>query len=98
MKPPLALFFALLFTAGFGSVLVGASSNTLVQMNIDERFRGRVISLYTMAFTGTFPFGTLLLGWFNEILGLIPCLGLSACVCFALATWFFFRRRIFSAE
>lgn len=98
VKPPLALFFALLFTAGFGSVLVGASSNTLVQMNIDERFRGRVISLYTMAFTGTFPFGTLLLGWFNEILGLIPCLGLSACVCFALATWFFFRRRIFSAE
>ena len=95
LTPPLPLFLALLFTAGFGSVLVGASSNTLVQINLDERFRGRVISLYTMAFTGTFPFGTLLLGWINEVAGLMPCLGLSACVCFSLTTWFFFRRKIF---
>lgn len=93
--PPLWLFFVMLFTAGFGSVLVGASSNTLVQLNIDERFRGRVISLYTMAFTGTFPFGTLLLGWINESVGLVPCLTLSASVCAALSGWFFLRRKIF---
>lgn len=94
--PALWLFFVMLFTAGFGSVLVGASSNTLVQMNLSERFRGRVISLYTMAFTGTFPFGTLLLGGFNEVVGLEPCLGLSAGVCFGLAAWFVFRRKIFA--
>ena len=87
----------MLFSAGFGSVLVGASSNTLVQLNIDERFRGRIISLYTMAFTGTFPFGTLLLGSFNEVVGLGPCLGLCAGVCFALAAYFFLRRRAFSS-
>lgn len=95
-EPSLAIFFVALFTAGFGSVLVGASSNTLVQLNIDERFRGRVISLYTMAFTGTFPFGTLLLGWLNEVFGLIPCLGFSALVCFSLAARFVCIRRIFS--
>lgn len=94
-RPPLALFFVMLFTAGFGSVLVGASSNTLVQLNIDERFRGRVISLYTMAFTGTFPFGTLLLGSLNEVIGLIPCLGFSTFVCFSLALRFFLKRKIF---
>lgn len=94
--PPLPLFFAMLFTAGFGSVLVGASSNTLVQLNIDERFRGRVISLYTMAFTGTFPFGTLLLGSLNEVFGLVPCLGFSALVCFSLAIRFFLGRKIFA--
>lgn len=94
--PALWLFFPMLFFAGFGSVLVGASSNTLVQMNLCERFRGRVISLYTMAFTGTFPFGTLLLGGFNEIVGLIPSLGLSASVCFGLAAWFLLRRKIFA--
>lgn len=93
--PPLTLFFLMLFTAGFGSVLVGASSNTLVQLNIDERFRGRVISLYTMAFTGTFPFGTLLLGSFNEVVGLAPCLGISTAVCLGLAGFFFLKRRIF---
>lgn len=94
-EPPLWLFFAMLFSAGFGSVLVGASSNTLVQLNIDERFRGRVISLYTMAFTGTFPFGTLLLGSLNEVVGLVPCLGFSALVCFSLAFRFFVGRKIF---
>ena len=94
--PALWLLFPMLFFAGFGSVLVGASSNTLVQMNLCERFRGRVISLYTMAFTGTFPFGTLLLGGFNEIIGLIPSLGLSASVCFGLAAWFFLKRKIFA--
>lgn len=93
--PPLWLFFVMLFIAGFGSVLVGASSNTLVQLNIDERFRGRVISLYTMAFTGTFPFGTLLLGWINENVGLVPCLTLSVSVCVVLSVWFFLRRKIF---
>ncbi|MBR6797211.1 MAG: MFS transporter [Opitutales bacterium] len=95
LVPPLWLFFVMLFTAGFGSVLVGASSNTLVQMNLCERFRGRVISLYTMAFTGTFPFGTLLLGAVNEAAGLVPSLGLSAAVCLGLAMWFWIRRKIF---
>lgn len=96
--PPLPLFFLMLFSAGFGSVLVGASSNTLVQLNLDERFRGRVISLYTMAFTGTFPFGTLFLGYFNEIVGLIPCLGVSTIVCLSLALFFFQKRKIFRTE
>lgn len=95
-RPPLGLFLFMLFTAGFGSVLVGASSNTLVQLNLDERFRGRVISLYTMAFTGTFPFGTLLLGWLNESYGLVSCLALSITVCFSLSLWFFLRRKLFS--
>lgn len=94
-SPPLGVFFVMLFCAGFGSVLVGASSNTLVQLNLDERFRGRIISLYTMAFTGTFPFGTLLLGALNERFGLTVCLGFSATVCFSLAVWYFLRRKIF---
>ncbi len=97
IEPSLFLFFAMLFTAGFGSVLVGVASNTLVQLNLDEHYRGRVISLYTMAFTGTFPFGTLLLGAINENFGLIPCLGLSTFVCFGLAAaWIIFRKKIFS--
>ncbi len=94
--PPLPLFFVLLFTAGFGSILVGASSNTLIQLNLDERYRGRVISLYTMAFTGTFPFGTLLLGAVNEKFGLVPCLSISTFVCAVLAAgWFVSRKKIF---
>lgn len=94
-EPPLVVFFAALFTAGLGSVLVFASSNTLVQLNVPERFRGRIVSLYTMANTGMFPFGTLLLGWLNERFGLIPCLSFSAAVSFAIGIHYFCVRKIF---
>lgn len=93
--PPLPIFFVMLFLAGLGSVLVFASSNTLVQLNVDERFRGRVLGLYTMANTGMFPFGTLLLGRLNESFGPSICLGASAAVCFAIGAHYFLARRIF---
>lgn len=49
----------LLFFIGFGMVVVIASCNTLVQDITDENKRGRVMSLYTMAFMGTTPIGSL---------------------------------------
>lgn len=94
--PPLPCFLALLFAAGFGSVLVGASSNTLIQLNVDAAHCGRVVSLYTMMFTGTFPFGTLLLGFLDERFGTGASLGLGAGVCFAIAATLFAKRRIFA--
>ena len=52
----------LLFFIGFGMVVIIASCNTLVQDIVDDDKRGRVMSLYTMAFMGTTPFGSLLGG------------------------------------
>lgn len=52
----------LLFFIGFGMVVVIASCNTLVQEIADDDKRGRVMSLYTMAFMGTTPIGSLLGG------------------------------------
>ena len=51
----------LLFT-GLGGVLLTASSNTVVQSLVDDDKRGRVMSLFAMAFTGTSPFGNLAVG------------------------------------
>jgi MFS family permease len=39
-----------------------ASTNTFLQTHVDERMRGRVISYYVMAFGGTIPIGSLLIG------------------------------------
>lgn len=49
----------LLFFIGFGMVVVIVSCNTLVQDIVDDDKRGRVMSLYTMAFMGTTPIGSL---------------------------------------
>lgn len=50
---------ALLFIIGFGMVVIIAACNTLLQDIVDDDKRGRVMSLYTMAFMGTVPLGTL---------------------------------------
>ena len=55
---------ALVFLAclGGGGVLLMASSNTVIQSLTDDDKRGRVMSLFAMAFTGTTPMGNLLIG------------------------------------
>ena len=53
------LALVLLFYIGFGMVVIIASCNTLVQYLVADDKRGRVMSLYTMAFMGTTPIGSL---------------------------------------
>jgi MFS family permease len=57
----LALPFVVL--AGGGMMVTLASCNTILQTVVDEDKRGRVMSLYTMAFFGMVPFGALFAGW-----------------------------------
>jgi MFS family permease len=51
-----------LFIIGFGMIVQMGSSNTIIQTVVEERMRGRVMSIYTMAFSGMAPFGSLLAG------------------------------------
>jgi len=53
----LSLF--LLLVIGFGMMVQMASSNTIIQTVVDEDKRGRMMSLYVMAFMGMAPFGSL---------------------------------------
>jgi MFS family permease len=53
------LSFFLLLLTGFGMMVHMASSNTILQTMVDDDKRGRVMSLYTMAFMGMAPFGSL---------------------------------------
>src|SRR5262249_20252828 len=46
------LSYALLFAAGASLMVVFALFMTLVQTNVEEAFRGRVVSVYTLAFRG----------------------------------------------
>src|SRR4030065_647364 len=51
----------MLFT-GFGMMMQMASTNTLLQTLVDDDKRGRIMSLYVMAFMGTAPFGSFMAG------------------------------------
>ena len=52
----------LLAAVGGGGILYFNASNTLVQLSVEDAFRGRVMSLYTLMQQGTATFGSLVLG------------------------------------
>jgi len=58
----------MLFT-GFGMMMQMASTNTLLQTLVDDDKRGRVMSLYVMAFMGTAPFGSFMAGTLASTIG-----------------------------
>ena len=55
-----------LFVTGFFAVVVTASCNTTLQLTAPDALRGRVMSLYTLVFGGTVPFGAFLVGLVSE--------------------------------
>src|SRR5215470_12458278 len=56
---------ALFLTGLFGLVLV-ASFNTAMQLAAPDELRGRVMSLYTLIWGGSFPFGAFIVGSISE--------------------------------
>lgn len=52
----------ILVGAGLGFMVQNAMSNTLVQMNVPDHLRGRVMSVYMLVFQGFFPIGSLMAG------------------------------------
>jgi MFS family permease len=73
LAPPLgdelhqAFVMLLLALIGFSLMVYMASTNTLLQTIVDEDKRGRVMSLYMMAFMGVAPLGSLLVGWLATV-------------------------------
>ena len=73
---------------GLGSILLIASSNTIIQTIVDDDKRGRVLSIFTMSFLGMTPFGNLLAGALANWLGAPITLILNGIVCFFGAVLF----------
>jgi MFS family permease len=78
-----ALALPLLVVLGAGLIAAQASIQTLVQTLVDDDKRGRVMSLYTMAFLGMLPFGNLAAGAVARYAGVATAFTLNACLCLA---------------
>lgn len=72
-----------IFLAGFGMIAQTASINTVLQTLVEEDKRGRVMSMYVMAFGGTTPFGSLVAGNVASFIGTPYTLFLGALCCLA---------------
>jgi MFS family permease len=81
----------ILLIAGLSTVLLMASSNTILQTIVDDDKRGRIMSLFSMAFMGTAPFGALLSGYLASWIG-APNTFISCGLVCLLSAWFFKRK------
>jgi len=64
---PLALLF--IVVGAFGMMSQITISNTLLQTQVSPAMRGRVISLYVMAYSSALPIGSLLVGAISQHIG-----------------------------
>src|SRR2546422_6574076 len=94
----LPLSLAMGFLAGFGLIVYVASTNTMLQLTTEDRFRGRVMSLYTLMFVGTAPIGSLASGLIAQRFGAPVATSFSALVLLAGAIWVSYRLRVLAAR
>jgi MFS family permease len=87
-----ALSLALLWASGCGGIVYFNASHTLVQLCVEDDFRGRVVSLYTLMHQGTAAFGSLVLGFAAAHYGTPAALLGGAVVCAAAGVWFVGRK------
>ena len=94
----LPLSIGCLVLAGGGSILVLASSNTLLQNLVDDGKRGRVMSLFTMAFLGGMPLGSLLTGTLAHQIGTTFATCFNGFSCLILGGLFYRQLPAFRAQ
>src|SRR5262245_37180020 len=58
-----------LYVVGAAGIMTVAGCNTMLQMTAPDELRGRVMSLYTLIFGGTVPFGSFVVGAVSEASG-----------------------------
>jgi MFS family permease len=72
----LSVFFGVIY--GFAIILQFVLVNTLIQNEVPDVFRGRVMSLYTLSWFGIAPFGALLMGSIANVIGTPYAIALAA--------------------
>jgi MFS family permease len=65
-SPNLATALVLIFPMGAASIAFIATANATLQLRADPSMRGRVMALYAIAFLGTTPIGSPLVGWISQ--------------------------------
>ena len=80
------LAVVMMFCLGLGMVLGLISCNTMLQQIVDDDKRGRIMSLYTVAFIGTVPWGNLFAGSVAHQIGIAPTFLLLGAMLLSAAT------------
>jgi MFS family permease len=69
-----------MFAAGLGGLGMAITANTVIQLSVPDRLRGRVMSVYTTVFAGSTPFGGLAMGAVASAVGAAVALAIGGAV------------------
>jgi predicted MFS family arabinose efflux permease len=83
----LPLSLAMMALIGFSVLVISVSSNMILQTIVDDDKRGRVMSLYTAAFLGVTPFGSLVAGKLADHIGATNALLGGGFICLVAALY-----------
>jgi MFS family permease len=83
-----------LLVAGAGYLAIASTLNTTIQLQVDERMRGKVLALYLMGLTATIPLGNLVQGWAVDLIGPRPTVAVAATAFLAVAAVLASRGRL----
>ena len=78
---------------GFGMLVTSVSVNMILQTIVKDDKRGRIMSLYTAAFLGMSPFGSLIAGAMADRIGIAATLTAGGVCCALAAAYTYSRRR-----
>jgi MFS family permease len=81
----------LLFFTGAALMVVFSTVTSLVQMIAPNEMRGRVMSIYMLAFRGGMPIGSLVSGWLATLIGAPMVIGINGVLLVGVAIYFLTR-------
>ena len=82
---------ALLYAGGACMVMVFAMISSLVQLIVPNELRGRVMSIYMVAFRGGMPLGSLVAGYSATLTSPATVLAVNGVLLGSVAAWFLFK-------
>jgi len=81
----------LLFLTGAALMIVFSTVTSLIQLIAPNEMRGRVMSIYMVAFRGGMPLGSLVSGYFATLIGAPTVIGINGALLVVVAIYFLSR-------
>ena len=76
-EPPVLAFYALVLFFGCGAGVAMSVSRTVVQQAAPPAYRARILAIFSLAFLGAAPMGSLLIGQLGQHFGVLQAAALS---------------------
>jgi len=96
------LVLALLVVSGFAMIVFGMAAQTLVQEEVPDELRGRVMAVYSLVFQGLLPIGGIEIGFLAKHIQAMPAIRVNAVICLvitlAVFAWSIVGRRRAEAQ